>query len=87
VEAVSNFKLEDTHTSRSHEVVRELKPAVIAHAQLKAKKQAAPLEKVRKANGYHKTSKANGYHKPATAEEAPPVMAKAVGDDADWNEF
>ncbi len=50
------------------------------------RQQPPPLEKVKKANGYHKTMTASG-RKAQGAGQAPPILAMAVGDDADWNGY
>ena len=79
VEAVNRFRLDESHRAR----VQEQRPNVAV-----LPKQFAQLEQTRQANGYHKPEKANGYHKiPSNEETSASTMGKAVGHDADWNEF
>ena len=79
VEAVNRFKLDESSKAKARD--HKLEVTVMP------KKQFAQLEQTRPANGYHKTEKANGYHTIKAHETAETVMAKAVGHDADWNEF
>ena len=79
VEAVGSFTLEETG-----------KPTVRAHGGAAALTNGRPgplSQPVKTANGYHAAGKANGYHKAPGREGRQPVMAAAVGDDADWNGF
>ncbi|WP_300736643.1 methyl-accepting chemotaxis protein [Trichlorobacter sp.] len=79
VEAVNRFRLNESYRAR----VQEQKPNVTA-----LPKQFAQLEQTRQANGYHKPEKANGYHKaPVSEGTSASTMGKAVGHDADWDEF
>ncbi|MDD5284373.1 MAG: methyl-accepting chemotaxis protein [Desulfuromonadaceae bacterium] len=82
VEAVNRFKLEEERKPQQRESAKVLKMEPItvkAQAASKAAKQAKGVEKTGKSNGYHK---ANGYLEAKGAE-----VAKAVGHDAEWNEF
>lgn len=75
VEAVNRFKLDESRKGQQREVARVQKQEPLitqAHAASKVGKHAKPGSTVPKANGYHHTT-------------AP--IAKAVGQDGDWNEF
>ncbi len=74
VEAVNRFKLDESRKGQQHEVTRIQKQEPLitqAHAASKVGKHAKPGSTVPKANGYHATA----------------PIAKAVGQDGDWNEF
>jgi len=79
VEAVNRFRLDGSPRVRA----QEQRPNVAV-----LPKQFAQREQTRQANGYHKPEKANGYHKtPSSDESSASTIGKAVGHDADWNEF
>lgn len=79
VEAVNRFRLEESPRVRAQEQRSHV--AVLP-------KQFAQREQTRQANGYHKPEKANGYHKaPASEVTSASAIGKAVGHDADWDEF
>jgi len=79
VGAVNRFRLDESQRVK----VQDQRPSVAV-----LPKQFTQLEQTRQANGYHKPEKANGYHNTSVNEEtSASVMGKAVGHDADWNEF
>ena len=79
VEAVNRFRLDDSHRVKG----QEQRPTVAV-----LPKPFTQLEQTRQANGYHKPEKANGYHKTqVNLETLASAMGKAVGHDADWDEF
>jgi methyl-accepting chemotaxis protein len=86
VAAVNRFKLDEAHRARMGETA-EHKAVSRPPASIRPDKLIRQPGKAAKANGYHKTGKASGYHKDDIGEEAQPVTARAVGHDADWNEF
>lgn len=95
VEAISRFKLDDSLSSNTARVQHPEKKIVpITQAKSHATKISALGEKTRTSNGYHKAANgyhkaANGYHKDPAEQEllAEPMLARAVGQEADWKEF
>ncbi len=78
VAAVKRFKLDQASKSQISAVSDQRGFEAAAAPLLQPSKQFGHLEK---------TKKANGYHKHASVETKQTLAAKAVGHDADWNEF
>jgi methyl-accepting chemotaxis protein len=94
VDAISRFKLDESHVALPAKIAQSDKKAVAApQPSARAAKPARRYDKPLTANGYHKA--ANGYHKPANGyhkeseQELLPeaMMAKAVGHEDEWKEF